>query len=161
MQCGGQTYGGETPLSEVETAAEDRYMTQYRPNVIMYMSVHSWGDMVLYPWGFAGSPGWISNWQYHHQVGLLWADAVRQATGKNYVVGNIADVLGNAFGASDDHMAGTQQVSLSYTLELTGGGNTGFDFPEAQIGALVRESYFGYRALGLWVGTYNQANRNV
>lgn len=73
-------------------------MIRYRANVRMYISVHSFGDMVLYPWGYNGSPGWISNWQYHHQVGQLWADAIRQATGKNYVVGNIADILGNAFG---------------------------------------------------------------
>lgn len=82
----------------------------------MYISVHSFGDMVLYPWGFSGSSGWITNWQYHHQVGQLWADAIRQATGKDYVVGNIADILGNAFGASDDHMAGEQRVELVYTL---------------------------------------------
>lgn len=90
------------------------------------MSVHSWGDMVLWPWGFSGSTGWISNWQYHQDVGMLWHDAVRAATGKVYRVGNIADILGNAFGASDDHMSGGQGVELVYTLELTGGGLTGF-----------------------------------
>lgn len=146
-------YGGPTPLSEVESFAMNNYMTRYRPMVKMYMSVHSWGDMVLYPWGFSGSTGWIQNWQHHHEVGQLWATAIRQATGKNYVVGNIADVLGNAFGASDDHMAGEQQVELVYTLELTGGGSTGFDFPESQIEGLVKESFWGYRALGLYVGS--------
>lgn len=100
--------------------ALNNYMTRYRPNVRMYFSVHSFGDMVLYPWGFSGSPGWVANWQYHHQVGALWADAIRAATGKQYVVGNVADILGNAFGASDDHMAGEQLVDLVYTLELTG-----------------------------------------
>lgn len=50
--CGGQTYGGESPLSEVESFAMNEYMTRYRPNVRMYMSVHSFGDMVLWPWGF-------------------------------------------------------------------------------------------------------------
>lgn len=34
-----------------------------------------------------GSPGWISNWQYHQDVGMLWADAIRAVTGKNYIVG--------------------------------------------------------------------------
>lgn len=53
-------------------------------------------------------------------------------------------------------MAGEQRVELVYTLELTGGGSTGFDFPEAQIGNLVRETFWGYRAFGLFVGrTYN------
>jgi hypothetical protein len=126
-------------------------MTRYRPNVKMYISVHSFGDMVLYPWGFSGSPGWISNWEHHRRVGNLWADAIRAQTGKSYQVGNIADILGNAFGASDDHMAGEQLVNLVYTLELTGGGQTGFDFPEAEIEGLVKETFWGYRALGLYV----------
>lgn len=65
----------------------NEYMTRYRPNVRMYMSVHSFGDMVLWPWGFSGSPGWISNWQYHQDVGMLWADAIRAVTGKVYRVG--------------------------------------------------------------------------
>lgn len=82
----------------------------------MYVSVHSFGDMVLYPWGYSGSPGWIASWQRHHQVGQLWADAILRATGKRYVVGNVADILGNAFGASDDHMAGEQKVDYSFTL---------------------------------------------
>lgn len=139
-------------MSEVESIAMNNYLTQNRPNIRMYISVHSFGNMVLYPWGFSGSPGLISNWQRHHDVGNLWADAIRQQTGKSYVVGNIADILGNAFGASDDHMAGEQMVNLVYTLELTGGGRTGFDFPESEIDGLVRETFWGYRALGLYVG---------
>jgi Zinc carboxypeptidase len=111
-------YGGDTPLSEVESMAMNNYMIRYRPNVRMYVSVHSFGDMVLYPWGFSGSPGWIENWEYHQEVGNLWAAAIRGATGKNYRVGNIADLLGNAFGASDDHMAGEQEIDLVYTLEV-------------------------------------------
>lgn len=49
-------------------------------------------------------------------------------------------------------MAGNQRVDLVYTLELTRGGLTGFDFPENQIGQLVRETFHGYRAIGLHIG---------
>lgn len=48
-------------------------------------------------------------------------------------------------------MAGGQRVPLVYTLELTRGGATGFDFPESQIGGLVRETFHGYRAIGLHI----------
>lgn len=50
-------------------------------------------------------------------------------------------------------MAGNQRVNLVYTLELTRGGLTGFDFPESGIGALVRETFHGYRAIGLHIGS--------
>jgi len=149
VTCGSLTYPGTAPFSEPESQAIDDLMTRYRANIVTYITVHSFGDMVLYPWGFQGSPGLIHNHQYHHDVGLLWRNAIQAATGKNYAVGNIAVLLGNAFGASDDHMAGTQRVNLVYTLELTAGGLTGFDFPESQIGTLVRETFHGYRAIGL------------
>lgn len=48
-------------------------------------------------------------------------------------------------------MAGTQGINLVYTLELTRGGATGFDFPESQIGSLVRETFHGFRAVGLHI----------
>jgi len=153
--CGSLTFPGPNAFSEPESHAIDALMSRYRANVKIYITVHSFGDMVLYPWGFAGSPGLIGNHAYHHQVGLLWRDAIQAQTGKVYVVGNVAVVLGNAFGASDDHMAGGQNVDLVYTLELTGGGSTGFDFPESQIGSLVRETFHGYRAMCLHVGRNN------
>lgn len=104
MQCGSLTFPGPNPHSEPETQAIDGLMSRYRQNIKIYITVHSFGDMVLYPWGFQGSPGLISNHQYHHEVGLLWRNAIQAQTGKVYAVGNIASLLGNAFGASDDHV---------------------------------------------------------
>lgn len=98
------TFPGPEPFSESESSAIDALMTRYRANIKIYITVHSFGDMVLYPWGFSGSPGLIDNHAYHHQVGLLWRNAIQAQTGKVYAVGNIAVILGNAFGASDDHV---------------------------------------------------------
>jgi hypothetical protein len=149
--CSQMTFPGNEPLSEVESRALNNYMTRYRANVKFYMSVHSFGDMMLWPWGYSGSPGLINNWEHHQLVGNMWADAIRNQTGKSYRVGNTAQLLGSAFGASDDHMAGEQLVNLVYTAELTGGGQTGFDFPESEIEALNHETFWGYRAFGLYV----------
>lgn len=149
--CRLSTYSGPGPNSEVETDALLTYMTRYRANIKLYMSVHSFGDMMLWPWGFSGSPGHAENWRAHDAVGNLWADAIRANTGKSYRVGNTADLLGNAFGASDDHMYGDQRVNLVFTLEITGGGRTGFDFPEEEIESLRYETFWGYRAFGLYV----------
>ncbi|KAJ6638129.1 Carboxypeptidase B [Pseudolycoriella hygida] len=152
VACGSQTFSGPSPFSEPESHAINDLMSRYRQNIKIYLTVHSFGDMVLFPWGFQGSPGLIGNHEYHHQVGLLWRNAIQAQTGKVYAVGNVAQLLGNAFGASDDHMAGNQNVNLVYTLELSRGGLTGFDFPESQIGNLVRETFHGYRAIGLHIG---------
>lgn len=133
----------------------DAYVARYRANIRLYFTVHSFGDMVLWPWSYVGSPGWIHNHEYHQEVGMLYADAIRAATGKHIIVGNSIDVLGTAFGVSDDHMSGEHNIPLSYTLELTRGGITGFDFPESQIFSLIQETFHGYRAFALHVGRYN------
>lgn len=104
FQCGSLTFPGPAPHSEPETQAIDELMRRYRPNIRAYITVHSFGDMVLYPWGYAGSPGLIGNHAYHHEVGLLWRNAIQAQTGKVYAVGNTAALLGNAFGCSDDHV---------------------------------------------------------
>lgn len=70
--------------------------------------------------------------------------------GRPYINGNVADVLGNAFGAIDDHMAGLYDVPYVYTLELTSGFQ--FVYPEERILALVLETFWGYRAMALHIG---------
>jgi hypothetical protein len=147
-------YSGEAPHSELEVNAMNNYVARYRANIRLYFTVHSFGDMVLWPWSYPGGV-WIENWQDHQRVGLLFAEGIRQATGKQYVVGNSIDILGTAFGVSDDHMSGEHRIPLSYTLELTGGGITGFDFPESQIESLVKETFWGYRAFALYIGSHN------
>ena len=144
-------YSGEQPHSEPEVFAMNNYVARYIANIRLYFTVHSFGDMVLWPWSYPGGT-WISNWEEHQRAGLAFADGIRQATGKNYVVGNSIDVLGTAFGVSDDHMSGEHKIPLSFTLELTGGGRTGFDFPESQIEDLVKETFWGYRAFAQYIG---------
>lgn len=154
--CGTLIYGGESPLSEAETLAEHNLMATYRANVKVYISVHSFGDMIVYPWSYPGG-AWIQNWEYHNTVGALYAEGIRQATGKNIRVGNSIDLLGTAWGCSDDHMAGEHGIALTFTTEMTRGGSTGFDFPAGpQLEALVKETFWGYRAIALHIGrTYN------
>lgn len=118
FQCNSLVFGGEAPLSEIESLSLHDYMAHYRPSVKMYVSVHSFGDLVIYPWGYEGSPGRIANWEVHHEAGVRWADAIRAVTGKNYQVGNIAEIFYNEFGASDDHMAGEHKVELAFTVEV-------------------------------------------
>jgi hypothetical protein len=83
-------------------------------------------------------------------LGNLWRQDILAQGGRSYIVGNVADVLGNAFGAIDDHAAGTYNIPYVYTLELTSGFN--FIYPEDRIEALAFETFWGYRAMGLYIG---------
>lgn len=90
----------------------------------MYLSTHSYGNYLLWPFGFDFGI-YIKNWKEHTEVGQRWVDAVEKATGTFYELGNSADILYTANGASDDHAVAFANANLAFTLELTGGGPNG------------------------------------
>lgn len=137
-------------MSEPETFYHDRVVGQYASNTRMYLSVHSFGDLVLFPWSFSDAPGQIWNHDELVRVGEIWRDAIIAVTGKDYLVANSYDFFGNINGSVDDHMIGVHNISISYTLELT----SGFDFryPEERLFALCEETFIGYRAYANYIG---------
>lgn len=172
--CGTLTYPGASPLSEPETQALTQYAESFKYNLRMYLSTHSYGNYVLWPWGFEFNR-YVQNWKEHNTIGNLFASAIRAATGEDYAVGNSADLLytsnGNLrvicipylkylnifyyfTGASDDHAMAYANANIAFTLELTGGGANGFDFPQDMVGDLVKETFHGFRALGLYMGEH-------
>jgi hypothetical protein len=60
-------------------------------------------------------------------------------------------IKNNSAGASDDFAAAYAHADFAYTLELTGGGANGFDYPQDKIYDLVRETFIGYRQFGLHI----------
>lgn len=92
----------------------------------------------------------ISNWEDHDELGHDFANAIQNATGTTYTVGNSAILLYPAAGGSDDYAASIG-VPLAYTLELPGGGDYGFDLPANRIQAVVAETMNGIRTLGLHI----------
>jgi len=148
--CNGQTHPGPEPLSEPETYALTTYMESFRNNLRMYLSTHSFGNYVLWPFGFAFNT-YIPNWQEHVAVGERWVNTIYAATGTWYDLGNSADLLYTATGASDDHAVAYANANIAFTLELTG-GSYGFIYPEALVFALSRETFLGYRQFGLYIG---------
>lgn len=141
-------------MSEPETSALAKYMESFKYNLRMYLSTHSYGPLVLWPFGFELNV-YIKNWREHELVGQKWVD-VMKAAGTNYTLGNSADILYTANGASDDHAVAYAKANLAYTLELPGGGKAGFDYPQDMIHDLARQTFQGYREFGLYIGeNYN------
>lgn len=102
-------------------------MESFKYNLRMYLSTHTCGNYVLWPYGFeliGGQGLYIKNWREHELVGQKWVD-VMAANGTNYRLGNSAEILYTAYGASDDHAAAYANANLVYTLELTCGGSAG------------------------------------
>nr|XP_022916633.1 carboxypeptidase B-like [Onthophagus taurus] len=135
-----EIYRGPYAFSEVEIAAF-RDIVYSLENVDFYMALHSFGNWVLYPWGYDFLL--TDNNDELHYLGERIADAIAQVFGTYYVVGNSAFLLYPAAGASDDWMKAVGGADLSYTLELPGGGSQGFDLPPERIENVVIETWQG------------------
>ena len=144
-------YRGPSAESEPEVAAISNLLRQNRNNIKLYLAVHSYGDYLLYPFGYD------FNVQSVHEPSLIsLGNRVRSAilgvnSNRPYLVGNSAHALYPASGASDDFAAGEAQIDHSYCVELSGGGSQGFDPPASDIMVIGREIFAGYREYAIWV----------
>ena len=86
---------------------------------------------LLWPFGFDFDL-YVKNWKEHDLVGQRWVDKIQET------IGTYALVYAN----------------LAFTLELTGGGSSGLDFPQDRIFDVVNETFFGYREFALYIGDH-------
>ncbi|XP_047027562.1 carboxypeptidase B-like [Helicoverpa zea] len=139
-------YAGSKAFSEVETRVVRDILHEHLARMAMYITMHSFGSMILYPWGHDGSLS--HNGLGLHTVGVAMATAINQNSlshFRSYVVGNSALVLNYpAAGASEDyaHQIG---VPFSYTFELPGLSNTllGFNLNPRYIQQVCNETWQG------------------
>lgn len=147
FQLCSDTYPGTEPASEPETQALVSLMNRYRNNLSLYLAVHTYGNMILYPFGYAWPFIPVSNAAEHIAMGEKAKAAVLAAGGPSYVVGNSAEILYTAFGASDDYALGLGGFTYGFTLELTGGGSQGFDLPASQIQNVAHATFQIFRSM--------------
>ncbi|XP_059613886.1 carboxypeptidase B-like [Phlebotomus argentipes] len=143
---------GPAPLSEPETQIVSNELAKEAGNIRLYLSVHSFGDMLLFPWGYERI--YHANRDQLFELGDYVSDAIFNAHGRRYIVGNSATVLSPASGGSDDYAAAEHHIDLAYTIELTGGQNNGFDLPPEQIIPVSGEMFTGFRAYARYIAEH-------
>ncbi|XP_001856169.2 carboxypeptidase B [Culex quinquefasciatus] len=141
------TYPGASPESELETQAIVGLMKRYAANLELYLAVHTYGDMILYPFGYAWPFIPVSNAAEHIAMGERARAAVLAVGGPDYVVGNSAEILYTANGASDDYALGEGGFKYGFTLELTGGGRQGFDLPAEELSRVASQTFEIFRSM--------------
>ena len=139
-QCS-ETYRGPRPFSEPESRAMRDFIMARRRNIRMYITFHSYGQMILYPWGYdrvdAKDSGEL------HRMGSVGA----RAMGRKYQVGSAAGVNYEAAGASDDWAKGGAGIKYSYTIELPDTGRYKFLLPTNRILTTAREATRAIKAM--------------
>ncbi|MDZ4752982.1 MAG: M14 family zinc carboxypeptidase [Phycisphaerae bacterium] len=132
-----ETYRGPFPFSEPETQAmRDFYLA--RPNIISNIDFHSYGQLVLSPWGYTLAPA--PQTLFMEAIGQEMVDAIFTVNSVQYTAGPVGTTLYLASGSSVDWAYGERGV-FSYTIELRDTGTFGFVLPADQIIPTALENF--------------------
>ncbi|CAL1685712.1 unnamed protein product [Lasius platythorax] len=135
-----ETYSGTKPFSEPETDAIRNFFEISSANFKAYLSFHSYGQYILYPWGYDARlpPDYVDL----DKIGRQAATAMKKAGGAGsvYTVGNSATTLYPASGGSDDWAKALLKLKYTYTIELRDTGRYGFILPARYIIPTAKEA---------------------
>ncbi|XP_051982311.1 carboxypeptidase O [Xyrauchen texanus] len=138
--CCSEVYNGHTALSEPEAQAVTDFLGKHQNNILCYLTIHSYGQLILVPYGHPNISA--PNYNELMEVGLAAAKAIKAVHGKDYKVGSSPDVLYPNSGSSRD-FARLIGIPYSFTFELRDNGTYGFTLPEDQIQPTCQEAYQG------------------
>jgi len=113
-----EIYMGPQPFSEPESKAIRDYVESIRGNTKVAISVHCYGNVLIYPWGYkvVDHPDRENLAKLAGQV----RDAIVKKTGEVYEAGTAVEVFGSwglAGGATDDYYI-SRGIPYSFTFEL-------------------------------------------
>ncbi|XP_066246867.1 carboxypeptidase B-like [Euwallacea similis] len=140
-----ETFGGSGPFSEPETAAVQRYISGSSAKWRAYISFHSYGQYILYPWGYNRVVP--PDYKDLELVGQKVAQAIKMSGGPMYTVGPAGNTLYPAAGGSDDWAKGTMKIKYAYTIELRDNGRYGFILPASYIQPTAKEALAAVRTI--------------
>jgi Zinc carboxypeptidase len=112
--------------------------------MVVYATFHSYGNLVLFPFSYH-IDALIVNHEENRALGEAFSDAVEAYSGNTYRVGSSAQILYTSNGNAKDYAGGAHAARISYTIELPGGGNAGFDIPAYRIYGVVTETFAGIK----------------
>ncbi|KAH8322419.1 hypothetical protein KR067_004376 [Drosophila pandora] len=145
------TYAGSKPFSEPEALVVSDLIRTYSDRGQMYLTLHSFGPMILYPWGWIDEvPETVDDLD---EVAKAGYEAILEATGTVYKYGPSTTTINYAAAGASDDYAFNEGFPISFTMELPPGGRDGFDPPASDIDRLVKESWVGISAMARRVVT--------
>ncbi|XP_077008127.1 carboxypeptidase O isoform X2 [Tamandua tetradactyla] len=135
--CQHLTFCGTGPASEPETKAVSTFLESKKENVLCFLTIHAYGQLILTPYGYTQNKP--SNHEELIQVGQKAAKALQAKHGTKFRVGSSADILRSIAGTSRD-WARDIGVPFTYTFELRGDLTERFVLQEKQIQSTCEET---------------------
>jgi len=148
-----ETYQGARPFSEPETRAVSEFLKTIKDQLVMYISLHSYGQKIIYPWSHSGTK--IRDWRDLDILGRMIRETIDEASGGRYrfSVGSSPDINYYSNGGSDDWVRGELGIKWVFLLELPDrmGGRHGFVLPAREIIPVGHSVFHGVRRAALEV----------
>lgn len=138
-------YQGPQPFSEPETQALRDAVLEVQDRTKAYLSLHSYGQVFLYPWGYTRT---VNHSRTAELVKMAegMARRIKAANGTDYTISGSTSAFLIA-GASDDWVA-SLGVPYVYTMELRDTGRSAFHLPEELIVATGEDLWAAMKYLG-------------
>lgn len=140
-----EIYAGPKPKSEPEVEAIVNIMDTCKDRILMYVSLHSYSQAILSPYGYARV--YPYNYEELSLVACAWIESVSELRGTQYQFGTSAILLYPAAGGSDDYAHGVAGIRFAYTIELPDQGRRGFILPPSEIIPVGQETLMGLSSM--------------
>jgi carboxypeptidase A4 len=133
------TYRGTAPFSEPETAAI-RDFIQSRCDIVSFIDYHSYGQYILYPFGYkcVGGPPEPDRTIFQ-TLSSEMQGLIQSVHGRTYTYGPTCEHLYTASGGSNDWVY-EASGAFAFVIELRDTGQYGFVLPPDQILPTVQEN---------------------
>ncbi|KAM8709161.1 hypothetical protein ACLKA7_016038 [Drosophila subpalustris] len=139
------TYKGERPFSEPETRAMRNILDSVAPNLLFFLSLHSYGQSIMYPWGYCREPPY--HWRELHTLATTGRTAIKTYNGREYRTGSISCLNKRTIaGSVVDYVYGVLKAPMALVMELPS-RELGFQPPVEMISQIGHESWFGIREM--------------
>ncbi|CAI4221970.1 unnamed protein product [Auanema sp. JU1783] len=141
-------YAGSSPFSEPEIRGLRDFLNWKVPQLIIYTSLHSYGQLLLAPWGYTAEK--TNNFQDQRAAARVAVEAMRNATGVQYKFGTISELMYPASGTSIDYLQ-HKGVPYIYGIELRpldSDNSFAFNLPATFIKPSGEEMLAGLIAMG-------------
>ncbi|KAI8420092.1 hypothetical protein MSG28_008675 [Choristoneura fumiferana] len=145
--CNPEIYAGPKEFSEPETQIVATIMQTYKDRIKLYVSLHTYGPYMVYPWGFTDyiAP---EKWERLHNLARMVSDSVVRAGGHRFEVMSSGQWY-PAAGGSCDYAYGVIGIPYAYSMELT--ENFEFIFPEELLEVVLPQFFEGFTTFSIHI----------
>ncbi|BFF98963.1 zinc carboxypeptidase [Drosophila madeirensis] len=140
-----QTYAGPSAESDPEISQLTAYINNSIPDgsIKIYISLHSYGQYVLSPWGHTDTE-FPEHYPQMMHVAKGFADALYRRYGTEFIYGSSATTLYQVSGSGKEWAYAVKNITIPYTIELRDKGELGFVLPPEDIIPVAREVTEGF-----------------